>query len=344
MNRFLLVTVVLVGCSQSDAPPPGDATQSATPHIASEDWRVRPLDTAPARFRPGGWSDENVLWGLVGSRITRLVVDSGTTQRLSENAWSVETAAGRVSWRNEGGTWLLGSDGRPVRIAGAEPDSLTGFDGPPSVLWSSDGSRALLGWHGEGGSRFVLFRPGQPTQPVEPQLPGYSGHSPVVWLDSARVLFQTVANGPLSGSPMHCESGWRGDLAVLDLSTGAFTRVTSVPDRIYLRAAGRLPNGVLVTEWDSVGMQGHWLYDTEHWQRRPIDVPKGRAFASLGGAVVVYLDAPGDTVQAVLITGSKRKELGIVARDGDVPFSPSGRRGAIRVGNQVVLFEARRID
>ena len=151
---------------------------------------------------------------------------------------------------------------------------LTGFDGPPSALWLNDGSRALLGWHGEGGSRFVLFRPGQPTQPIEPQLPGYSDHSPVLWLDSARVLFQTVANGPLSGSPMHCESGWRGDLAVLDLRTGAFTRVTSVPDRIYLRAAGRLPSGILVTEWDSVGMQGHWLYDTEHWQRSQSTFPR----------------------------------------------------------------------
>ena len=345
MKRLLLIIAVATSCTDTPDSSPGDATvadtQPTTPSIASEEWEVRTIDKAPARFRPAGWSDENVLWGLVGSRITRLNVDSVTAQAMSANAWSLHTAQDRVSWRNEGGTWLLGDAGQPVRIAGAQADSLTGFDGPPTVLWSSDGSRALLGWHGEGGSRFQLLRPGQAMQPIELRMPGYSGYSPVLWLDSARVLFQTVANGPLSGPPMHRESGWRSDLAVLDLRTGQFTRVTSVPDRIYLRAAGRLQNGVLVTEWDSVGIQGHWLYDPERWQRSALDLPKGRAFASPAGAVVVYLDSPGDTVQAVLITGRKRTELGLAARDAEPAFSPSGRRGALRVGSQVVLFEAK---
>ena len=345
MKRCLIVIAFIAGCTgQSDAPPAGDAAVADTQPVApptSEEWLVRPLENAPARFRPAGWSSETVLWGLVGSRVTNVNVDSGNAQTLSASAWSLHTAQNRVSWRNEGGTWLLGGDGQPARIAGAQPDSLTGFDGPPTVLWSSDGSGALLGWHGEGGSRFQLFRPGQPLQPIELRMPGYSGYSPVLWLDSARVLFQTVANGPLSGPPMHRESGWRSDLAVFDLRTGEFTRVTNVPDRIYLRAAGRSQNGVLVTEWDSVGIQGHWLYDTERWQRSALDLPKGRAFTSPAGAVVVYLDSPGDTVQAVLITGLKRTELGMAARDAEPVFSPSGRRGAIRAGSRVILFEAK---
>jgi hypothetical protein len=50
------------------------------------------------------------------------------------------------------------------------------------------------------------------------------------------------------------------------------------------------------------------VYDPRTWRRRPISLPTGRAFASSAGAA-------------------------------EPVFSPSGRRGALRTENGVMVFE-----
>lgn len=317
------------------------ATASQTPVASSVSWQVRPLDAAPPRFRPGGWSDETVLWGLLGSRVTRLDTQTGALRTTPHMGWSIHAARGVVSWRNESGTWLLRDGGEATRLAGARADSASGFDGPPSILWSGDGSRALLAWQGEWDSRYDLLARDGSRRRLQIAIPGYFGNGAVLWLDSTRVLFHTTANGPVGGEPTYRESGWRTDLAVLDLRNGAYTRVTSVPDSIYLRVAGWYLGDVLVTERDTREVRGHWLYDPRTWQRRPMTLPKGRAYASSGGAVVVFLDDRGDSTNAVLITAADTVNLGQVARDSEPVFSPSGRRGGIRAGKGVIVFERR---
>jgi hypothetical protein len=313
-----------------------DTTQS-TGHSALI-WQVRRLTVAPDRFRPGGWTNEFTLWGLVRGRITRLDTRTGVVSTLPQNGWSFFNGRGVASWRNEKGTWMLRDGGKPILLAGLEPDPESGFDGPPTVLWSPDGSRALLAWRGEWDFRYRLHERDRPTRKLDVAIPGYFENDAVLWLDSTRVLFRIVANGPSAGEPTYRESGRNGALAVLDVSTGAYDRVASARDSTALLVAGRYFNDVLVTEWSSGAVLGHWLYDPLTWQRRPAPIPKGRAFSSPAGAVVVLLNASADSANAVLVTGSDTTELGRVSRDTEPAFSPSGRRGALRTDRGVVIF------
>lgn len=342
-RRLVLgITATLVACADtsSDSPATRVAADSLPTLVAiGPQWKIRRLENAPPRFRPGGWSSEDVLWGLVGGRLTRLDIRTGAVRTLSHDAWSIHAAAGVVAWRNGRGTWLLRDGEEPVLVAPASPDSATGFDGPPTVLWSPDGSRAVLGWAGEGGEAFSLLARGGSKRRLATSIEGYYGNEAVLWLDSSRVLFQLVAKGPVGGEPEYRESGWRGALAVLDVRTGEYRLAATVPDSIFLRVAGSYPDGVLVSELGPRGVRAHWLYDPRTWQRRLMRLPAGRAFSSLGGAVVVLLDSRTDSTNAVLVTGGTAQELGLVPRDGEPAFTPGGRRGAMRTSGGVVIFD-----
>ena len=234
---------------------------------------------------------------------------------------------------------MLRDGGKAIRLAGPGVDAQSGFDGPPTVLWSPDGSRALLGWQGEWDAHYDLLARDGSTRRLETATPGYFGNAATLWLDSARVLFEIVAKSSLGGDPSYRESGWRRALAVLDLRTGAYAPVANTRDSTALRVAGRYLNDVLVTEWSSGRVSGHWLYDPGTWQRRPASLPKGRAFSSPAGAVVILLGAVPDSESAVLVTGSSTTELGRVGQGAEPVFSPSGRRGALRTGHGVIVFE-----
>ena len=337
------IVAALMACEESSSDGPRADSAAASHTVAplattGPEWHVRKLDVAPARFRPGAWSSEDVVWGIVGGRLTRLDTRTGAARTLPHEAWSIHGARDVVAWRNGSGTWMLRDGAEPVRLAN-ERDALTEFDGPPPPLWSSDGERALLAWRGEWDAEYDLVEKDGAKRRLTIALPGYFGNDAALWLDSTHVLFHTVAKGPIGGEPEYRESGWRGDLAVFDVRTGEYKLVASVPDSIFLRVAGMHPDGVLVTEFGPTGVRGHWLYDPTTWQRRPASLPKGRAFASRGGAIVILLENQADTTGAVLIAGGKTTEIGRVPRDGEPAFSPSGRRGAIGTTDGIMLLE-----
>lgn len=304
-------------------------------------WKVERLAVAPDRFRPGAWSDETVLWGLVRGRVTKLDTQTGAVSTIPQTGWSFSPGRGVASWRNETGTWMVRDGGTAIRIAAPGIDSISGFDGPPTVLWSPDGSRGLLAWQGEGDFHYRLFERDGSTRNLRLATPGYYGHDAVLWLDSARVLFHIVANAPAGGEPTYRESGWHGALALLDLRTGAYTLVAKTRDSTALRVAGAYLDEVLVTEWGDQGVRGHWFYDPRTWERRAASLPRGRAFSSPAGVVVILRSPFADSVDAVLVTPSDTIELGRVPQDAQPAFSPSGRRGALRTSRGVLVFEAR---
>lgn len=349
--RWFFLLALFLGCSRETPAPRSSAPAAATTETAADSspekivppvsWEVKALESAPAGFRPAGWSDEEVLWGIArDGKVGRLDTKSGAVRTIDSSAWSVHAARGVVGWRNEGGTWLMREGKEPRLLAGPEPDRQSGFDGPPTILFSPDGRRAVLGWQGEWDSHFQLLRADGNRRRLDTGLKGYFLNSAVLWLDATHVLFQTVANGPVGGKPTYRESGWRGDLAVLDVNSGRYRRVTNVPDLTFLRVAGRYLEDVLVTETNGEGVRTQWLYDPETWKRREISLPPGRPFASPAGALIVFLDAEGDNADAVLITRDKQRELGRVARDSEPAFTPSGRRGSMLTGRTVTIFEA----
>ena len=347
-GRGALVLAIALACADArDSAVKSDTLTAAEKLSRSSDgavdpiWQVHPLTGAPDRFRPGAWTDEVVLWGLVRGRITKLDTRTGAVRTLSQTAWAFFPGLGVVSWTNESGTWMLRDGGKPTRLAHAGVDSVSSFDGPPSVLWSPDGSRALLAWRGEGGVLYRLLEPDGSMRTLQVATPGYYGHDAVLWLDSERVLFHITAKSSLGGDPAYRENGWRGALAVLDLRTGACAPVANTRDSTMLRVAGRYLNDVLVTEWGGGGVRGHWFYDPGTWQRRPAPLPRGRAFSSPAGAVVIILGAVMDSADAILVTPSNTLKLGRVSQDAQPAFSPSGRRGALRTSRGVIVFDHR---
>jgi hypothetical protein len=334
----LTASVLSGACGDGDGSRVPDTMPGAEDRHAAElrvPWTTRQLSGAPARFRPGGWSEENTLWGLVRGRVTSVDVRTGAVRELPHAAaWWVQGGAGVITWRNEQGLFVLRGGAAPVRLP-FDPEVA------PSVLWSPDATRAVLTFEDEAGE-FALLNADGSTRALVARIPGYYYDSPVLWLDSTRVLFQTVANGPISGPPSYRESGWRGDLAVLDVSSAEYRRVTGVPDGVYLRVAGRYIDDILVTEWGEGRVPAQATYDPRTWSRRPTSLPTGRAFASVAGAVVVLLHPEPDTTTAVLVAGGDTTVLGVVARDAEPVFSPSGRIGALRTSEGVWLFERSR--
>jgi hypothetical protein len=344
--RFLGFSCLLA-CS-APAPPdadvatPGDTADAATAADGSTDTvrDVRRLGDAPPGFTPVGFSSEDLLWGVARGRLTRIDVRDGSVTTHTADVWSAEAAADVVSWRGGDGTWYRRGDGRPIRVVPAGEGAPDGFDGPPALLWAPDGSRAILSWWGEWDGHHELFLSAEAERtPLATRIAGYYLNAPLLWLDANRVLFTTVAMGPVGGAPEYREAGWRGDLAVLDVETGRYERVTTVADGAFLRAAGHFHGGVLVTEWGDEGIRGHWLYDPKTWQRAPADLPPGRILTSLAGAAVMLLDPGAETTPAVLVAGSASTPLGTVTRDAAAVFSPSGRWGALRTGDGLLLIE-----
>jgi len=347
-GRGALALAIALACAEardsavkSDTLPAAEKLPRNSNGAVDPIWRVHLLALAPDRFRPGAWTDEVVLWGLVRGRITKLDTRTGAVSTLSQTAWAFFPGLGVVSWTNENGTWMLRDGGELTRLAAAGVDSVSTFDGPPTVLWSPDGSRALLAWRGEGGVLYRILEADGSMRTLEVAIPGYFGHDAVLWLDSTRVLFHITANRSLGGDPSYRESGWRGALAVLDLRTGAYTPVASTRDSTALRVAGRYLDDILVTEWGDGGVRRHWLYDPKNWRRRPTPLPRARAYSSPVGAVVLLLGAVMDSADAILVTASDTLKLGRVSQDAQPAFSPTGRRGALRTSRGVIVFEYR---
>lgn len=99
------------------------------------------------------------------------------------------------------------------------------------------------------------------------------------WLDRDRILFSVQASQDRQGRAEYSESGGaRGELAMLDLRTDAFTLVAQAEDRVFLRPLARWgPRGLLVGEGQRDGryLRRYWVYDTETWSRREVPIPGG---------------------------------------------------------------------
>jgi hypothetical protein len=336
---------MLMACIACAAPNGNDrSTAVETTRTIStaltETWRVDSLATAPSRFRPAGWSDEHTLWGLLRGRVTRLDTRTGTTRSVDSAGWALVTAPGVAAWHNRAGTWMYRDGGAVIRLFGPDGVDTTRRGDGPQILFSPNGERALLGWQHEWDTFYDLLERDGTRRSIETRIPGYMLNSATLWLDSTRVLFQTVATGPIGGEPQYKESGWRGDLAVLDSRAGSYGHVTRGTDGVHSRVAGWLGDDVLVTEWDSTGVRAHVVYNPRSWQRRPASIPRGRAFGSRGGAAVVLLDTNGDSTDAVLVAGGQAHPLGRVARDAEAFFTPSGKRGVIHATTGVIFFAA----
>ena len=324
------LAALLLGCAPGHDASTGDIEADSLPAsaiAATPAWHIDTL-AAVSRLRPAGLSDLRTLWGIEGGRLARLHLDSGATT-FQHPAWDVSVAADVVGWSNESGTWIWRSGSEPVRVAGAEP--VGEFDGPPALLFAPDGHAAVLSWRAEWALHHELLGADGGRRTLDVRMPGYMAHEALLWLDSTRVLFSAIATGPVAGQPEYRESGWRGDLAVLDLQRGVFRRVTAVAVGNFLRSAGEHNGAVLVAEFQGSTVRGYWRYDPGSWERTPIALPAGRAFAR-GPLAIVLATVGTDRIEALLPAGDSLIRLGPVDEPGAEPaFSPDGTTAVIRI-------------
>jgi hypothetical protein len=307
---------------------------------ASASWNTRILTSSVRRFRPAGWSNDSLLWGLVRDSITVVNVNSGDARTYAATGWAVQATHDIVSWQNANGAWMMRVNEQPRLLP------MHNGVAPSRVVWSANGRRAILAWEGEGRAHQEVFELTGARSPIDPRIAGYYGDRAALWLDSSRVLFEIVAGAGRNGATGYKESGWRGDLAVLDLRSLNYTRVTDAGDDEYLRVAGPHRDGVLVTQWGAPGVDRHWWYDKTMWKRSAIELPAGRVFSSIGGATVVFTDAEGDSATALLfpaplgVRGNETRSItiGKVARDAQPAFSPGGAIGSVHTGAGTVLL------
>jgi hypothetical protein len=309
---------------------------------AAQGWRLRELTHAPEYFALVGWKDAGTLWGLAGCNPVELSVDVAT-----HVAWDLEACGGMapapdgrsIAWGSGkgGDLWIGERDGaqRALRAAGAPAPV---GEGEPSgeVLWSPDGSRVLMEWAAEWESFYALVDVATGSvQPIQSGEDGYYLTDAWNWLGNDRILFSAQAVRDQTGRSEYSESGgYRADLAVYDLPSATYTRVTSVGDSVMLRPLARWNGGEILVGERARGsnrLRKYWTYDPRDWSRRPAALPAATDVRVFGPTRVLLLDRVSEQAGAPLVRiflwdGDGDTLPLLEVRGGDVAWSPDGRR------------------
>lgn len=342
--RRLLATCCLTALA-CDAPreasrntqrePRGD-TLPAAPQVA---WTVRPILNAPRYFVLSDWVTNDTLWGLAGENPVDIHATSGAAR-----AWGVRASGARrspdgsaLAWADTTGIWIMHRGGRPRRVLrfSSLPQRPAG-DPTFDVRWAPNGRRLLTSWAEEGGVTYALVDTiSGGFEPLALRLPGYGPPAVALWLDDRRILFTVRAIGGKDGATGYRESGWRGDIAVHDVGTHQFERVTSIDDGVFLEPVVAWDDTILVMR-RVVGdtLATFSLFDARTWNESRSALPRGSGTAATreGERVVVFRS--DDVLSQVLIRSRRPGDphgapVLIPGRITGAAWSPNGRALAI---------------
>lgn len=342
--RFAAIVVAPLLACDSRAPDSQARERMNSPDTARADsqvtWTVRPIPNAPRYFELHGWVTNDTLWGLAGGNPIDIHVRSGAGR-----PWGVRGVSGAVrspdgtalGWADTAGVWTMRRGGRPRRVLSfASLSDRPAGDPPNSVMWSPNGRRLLTWWAEEWTSTYALVDTSNGSMEVlATRLPGYMLPGAELWLDDRRILFTTRATGRKGGEPEYRESGWRGDLAVLDLATHQYTRVTDVPDDVGLGVMAAWGDTVLaLRRTQNEPLATFVVFDTQTWRETPSRLPRGtKAAASRDGARIAVFRA--DDVLSQVLIRSRRPGIPHVApvlipgRITGAAWAPDGRALAV---------------
>ncbi|HET6703031.1 MAG TPA: WD40 repeat domain-containing protein [Gemmatimonadaceae bacterium] len=340
---FIAASALALGC---DSPRPGgrvterEAPPDTTPAAPQVAWTVRPIVNAPRYFVLSGWVTNDTLWGLAGSNPVDVHATSGAGRPWGVRASGATRSpdGNALAWADTAGIWILRRAGRPRRVLrfSSLPQRPVG-DPTFDVRWAPNGRRLLTAWADEGTVAYALVDTASGgLEPLTlPRLPGYGMPGISLWLDDRRMLFTVRATSGRDGTTGYRESGWRGDIAVHDLGTHAFERVTSVPDGVFLEplaawgdtivAARRVAGDTLAT---------FSLFDSRTWSETASDLPRGTGLAASDDGANVAVFRSDDILSQVLIrsrrpgTPSAAPVL-IPGRVTGAAWSPNGRALAV---------------
>jgi hypothetical protein len=343
--RRLLATCCLTALA-CDSPRPASRdvqrdtaadTARAEPQVA---WTVRPLLNAPRFFVLSDWVTNDTLWGLAGENPVDIHATSGVGRPWGVRASGARRSADEraLAWADTTGIWIMRRGGRPRRILrfSALPQRPVG-DPTFDVWWAPNGRRLLTAWAEEGSVTYALVDTasgGFEPLPL-PRLPGYGPPGIALWLDDRRILFTVRATGGRDGAIGYRESGWRGDIALHDLGTHQFDRVTAVPDGAFLEPVSAWGDTILATrrlERDTLATFS--LFDARSWSETNSGLPRGTGATASddGGYVAVFRS--DDVLSQVLIRSRRpatpsAAPILIPGRITGAAWSPNGRALAV---------------
>lgn len=334
---------MIAACAEQQRRDPRTASDT-TPSVAAVPesevpWTVRPIVNAPRFFVLSDWVNDGTLWGLAGDNPVDIDVRTG-----AGTAWGVR-ASGAVrspdnaalAWGDPSGLWIMRRGGRARRIL-----TYSSISQPPSgdptndIRWAPGARRLLTSWRDEGVVTHVLVdTTSGGFEPIDTRLPGYGEGAGPLWLDDRRILFSTAAHAAKNGSTGYRESGWRADIAVHDLGTHTYEKVTDVPDGVFLDLMGELTDTVVVrrrTTGDTLATFS--LFDTRMWQETPTGLPAGSSIAVARDGLRAAVLRSNDAMSEVIIRSrrpgtSHAAPVFIQGRVTGAAWSPNGRSLAV---------------
>ena len=310
MRRLLTASWLLVLACDARTPDSRDAHRDAAPDTARAEpqvtWTVRPIANAPRYFELIDWVANDTLWGLAGSNPVDLHVPSGAGRPWGVRASGARRSPDRsaLAWGDTSGIWIMRRGGRPRRkLRYSALPTVPAGDPTNEILWAPNGRRLLTSWRDEGTVTHALVDTSNGAlEPIATKLDGYGEATPALWLDDRRILFSTAAISAKNDSTRYRESGWRGDLAVHDVGTHRYDKVTDVPDGVFLSVAGAFGDTVIATRrvtGDSLATFS--LFDSRTWSEVRSTLPRGTSIAaSPDGARVAVFRSDGAFSQVLI--------------------------------------------
>lgn len=341
---WCFTTAIVIGaCAEQQPRESRPATDTLPAAAAARDsevaWSVRPIVNAPRFFVLNEWVNDGTVWGLAGDNPVDIDVRTGVG-----TAWGVR-ASGAVrsrdnsalAWGDPSGLWMMRRGGRARRIL-----TYASISQPPpgdptnDIRWAPNGRRLLTSWRDEGIVTHVLVdTTSGGFETINTRLPGYGEGAAPLWLDDRRILFSTVALAGKDGSTGYRESGWRADIAVHDLGTHTYEKVTDVVDGVFLDLAGALTDTIVVrrrTTGDTLSTFS--LFDTRAWQETPTGLPPGSSIAVTRDGLRAAILRANDAMSEVIIRSRRAgaphgAPVFIAGRITGAAWSPNGRALAV---------------
>jgi hypothetical protein len=343
MRRALIAYLILVaGCEARDSAS-RDTSPETRPDTVRADsqvtWAVRPIVNAPQYFELREWVTDDTLWGLAGSNPIDIHATSGAGR-----PWGVRASGARrsldgsaIAWVDTTGVWIMRRGGRARRVLrfASLPQRPAG-DPTFDIHWAPNGRRLLTSWAEEGSVTHALVDTASGgLEPLALRLASYSPPAVALWLDDRRILFTVRATGGKDGATGYRESGWRGDIALHDLGTHQFDRVTSVNDGLFLEPVAAWGDTVLATRRLSGDTLATFsLFDMRTWTETPSELPRGTAAVATGDGQRVAVFRSDNLLSQVLIRARRAgapsaAPLLIPGRVTGAAWSPNGRSLAV---------------
>lgn len=345
VSRLILIAYVLATLLACDSRPPQSQTgrRANAPDTTRADsqvtWTVRPIVNAPRYFVLSEWVTNDTLWGLAGSNPVDIHAASGAGR-----PWGVRASGARrsadgsaLAWVDTTGVWVMRRGGRARRVLrfASLPQRPAG-DPTFDIHWAPNGRRLLTSWAEEGSATHALVdTTSGGLEPLALRVPGYAPPAVALWLDDRRILFIVRAIGGREGTTGYRESGWRSDIAVHDLGTHQFDRVTSVHDGVFLEPVAAWGDTVLALRRHSGDTLATFsLFETRTWAETPSELPRGTGIAASADGQWVAVFRSDNLLSQVLIRARRPgvpsgAPLLVPGRVTGAAWSPDGHALAI---------------